>query len=92
MGLFEEVDGFVDGAIAFGAVGANRLEGNDLRVLLGIGAGEIELGEDLLGEIRSEGGGGEKGESSCYYSKFHNYCKAGAVPGIRVGSIHAPFF
>ena len=63
MSFLEKMDGLVQGPVAFDAVIPRSLSGNDLRVLLRSGAGQIDLREDLIGEIVGSGSDGEEGES-----------------------------
>jgi hypothetical protein len=48
MGFVKKIDGLRDGAITFATASIGGLRGHDLGVLLRLGAGEIDFGQDLL--------------------------------------------
>ena len=58
--FFEKADRFTHDFLAFHAAVAGHAAGHDLGVLLRGGAGEIDFGDDLGGEV---GGGSREGQN-----------------------------
>ena len=80
MRLGEELDGFLESAMALDAVAARRRTGYNSGILLRCGAGEIDLIEDLFGKfagVKSERSEKEGEEAE---RRFHALFKAVKMP------------